>query len=249
MGRIALAHERCAVAQRHGQASRGGSEHIPSLPQFIALCHQAREFEDRSDLPRLPAPQFGKWEAEANRHLLNFVLKCGGGKMYFDEPATRILLEHKRAWVEDMTTDDHGAGVAVEQQQAAWEEAMHRQWIGSRRSGRRSQDESAAITPPDLPFSRQDGSDTLWWQMQATQASRDWEREYRFHATRLWRFDLALPHLKLAVDIEEIGPAGTAGRHQRIGGFQADLEKYAEAWADGWQVCESRQAGKRPGTG
>ena len=72
------------------------------------------------------------------------------------------------------------------------------------------------------------------WQLQATQASRDWEREYRFHATRLWRFDLL--HLKLAVEIEGIGPAGTAGRHQRIGGFQADLEKYAEAWADGWRV-------------
>ena len=40
---------------------------------------------------------------------VNFVLKCGGGKMYFDQPATRILLEHKRAWVEDMTTDDDGA--------------------------------------------------------------------------------------------------------------------------------------------
>ena len=40
----------------------------------------------------------------------------------------------------------------------------------------------------------------------------------------------------MAVEVEGLGAGGTAGRHQRIGGFMGDLEKYAEAWAAGWRV-------------
>ena len=51
--------------------------------------------------------------------------------------------------------------------------------------------------------------------------------EYRFHATRRWRFDFAYPDLKLAVEIE--GGIWRRGRHNRASGFVRDAEKYNEA--------------------
>lgn len=63
------------------------------------------------------------------------------------------------------------------------------------------------------------------------------EREYRFDERpdrRRWRFDFAWPAFKLAAEVEGLTAQG--GRHQRIGGFEADAEKYAEAARAGWQV-------------
>jgi very-short-patch-repair endonuclease len=61
-------------------------------------------------------------------------------------------------------------------------------------------------------------------------------REHRFHPVRKWRFDFAHLGHKLAVEIEGFAPGGKAGRHQRIGGFTADAEKYAEAAILGWRL-------------
>ena len=58
--------------------------------------------------------------------------------------------------------------------------------------------------------------------------------EFRFHPTRKWRFDLAWPDRKLAVEIE--GGAWSHGRHTRGKGFTRDCEKYAEALCLGWRV-------------
>ncbi len=55
-------------------------------------------------------------------------------------------------------------------------------------------------------------------------------REYRFHPTRMWRFDFAWPQIKLAVEIEG------RGRHQSFVGFNKDIEKYNEAVRLGWRV-------------
>lgn len=60
------------------------------------------------------------------------------------------------------------------------------------------------------------------------------EREYRFAADRLWRFDFAWPAHKLAVEVE--GGIFTAGRHSRGTGLLADMEKYNRAALDGWRV-------------
>lgn len=57
-------------------------------------------------------------------------------------------------------------------------------------------------------------------------------REYRFHPERKWRFDFYFPERKLAVEIE----GGMGGRHQRIGGFTADCEKYNAAALMGIRV-------------
>jgi len=55
--------------------------------------------------------------------------------------------------------------------------------------------------------------------------------EHMFHPTRKWRFDIAWPEYKLALEVE-----GLNGRHQRTAGFLKDVEKYNEAIRMGWLV-------------
>jgi len=58
--------------------------------------------------------------------------------------------------------------------------------------------------------------------------------EFRFHETRMWRFDFAWVDKRLAVEVE--GGVYSGGRHTRGKGFEGDCEKYAEAALDGWTV-------------
>ena len=62
-------------------------------------------------------------------------------------------------------------------------------------------------------------------------------REYKFHDTRRWRFDMAWPRLKIAAEVE----GGTfakrfKGRHTTGEGFHKDCEKYNTAALMGWRV-------------
>ena len=58
--------------------------------------------------------------------------------------------------------------------------------------------------------------------------------ELPFCEGRKWRFDLAWPSLKIALEIE--GGIYSGGRHVRPEGFLSDMEKYNEAAALGWRV-------------
>lgn len=58
--------------------------------------------------------------------------------------------------------------------------------------------------------------------------------EHRFHPTRKWRFDLAYPRRRIAVEVE--GGTWIQGRHNRPAGFEADCEKYSEAAIEGWRL-------------
>lgn len=60
------------------------------------------------------------------------------------------------------------------------------------------------------------------------------EREYRFHPERKWRFDFAFPEHKVAVEIE--GGVWSHGRHTRGSGFVKDCDKYNSAAILGWRV-------------
>lgn len=60
------------------------------------------------------------------------------------------------------------------------------------------------------------------------------ETEYRFHDTRRWRFDLAFPDQRLAVEIE--GGTWAFGRHNQPAGYESDCEKYNAALLLGWRV-------------
>ncbi len=59
-------------------------------------------------------------------------------------------------------------------------------------------------------------------------------QEYRFHPTRLWRFDFAIPSLKIACEYE--GIVSGKSRHTTITGFSGDTDKYNQAVIYGWKV-------------
>lgn len=60
------------------------------------------------------------------------------------------------------------------------------------------------------------------------------EYEYKFHPVRRWRFDLAHPETKTAIEIE--GGIWTKGRHTRPIGYIKDMEKYNAAIELGWVI-------------
>ncbi|MCM1066822.1 MAG: endonuclease domain-containing protein [Muribaculaceae bacterium] len=59
-------------------------------------------------------------------------------------------------------------------------------------------------------------------------------KEYKFHPTRRWRFDYAIPEHKIALEVE--GGVWTGGRHTSPKGFLNDMEKYNTATLMGWRV-------------
>lgn len=58
--------------------------------------------------------------------------------------------------------------------------------------------------------------------------------EFLFTKVRNWRFDIAWPDYKVALEIE--GGAFTGGRHTSGVGFVKDMDKYNEAAIQGWCV-------------
>ena len=63
-------------------------------------------------------------------------------------------------------------------------------------------------------------------------AMRQYQAEYRFHATRRWQFDFAWPQHRLAVEIDGGQYLKNGGRHNQ----DNDREKINEAIACGWSV-------------
>ena len=62
----------------------------------------------------------------------------------------------------------------------------------------------------------------------------EYETEYRFHPVRRWRFDVAFPEQKVAIELE--GGTWMRGRHVRGKGFEEDCAKYNSALILGWRV-------------
>lgn len=59
-------------------------------------------------------------------------------------------------------------------------------------------------------------------------------KEHIFHWTRMWRFDYAIPDLKIAIEID--GGVWRYGRHNRPEGYINDMEKLNTAASMGWLV-------------
>ena len=59
-------------------------------------------------------------------------------------------------------------------------------------------------------------------------------KEHMFHYTRKWRFDYAIPELKVAIEID--GGVRDYGRHNRPQGYINDMEKLNTAASMGWLV-------------
>jgi hypothetical protein len=63
--------------------------------------------------------------------------------------------------------------------------------------------------------------------------------EFKFHPTRRWRFDWAIPSVKIAVEYDGHGgfvKKGAVSRHGSITGMTGDCEKYNQARIHGWIV-------------
>ncbi len=58
--------------------------------------------------------------------------------------------------------------------------------------------------------------------------------EFKFHPTRKWRADFAIPSAKLLIEVD--GGAWSGGRHTRGSGFIADQEKTNAAACLGYRV-------------
>ena len=75
-------------------------------------------------------------------------------------------------------------------------------------------------------------------------------RELRFHPSRRWRFDLAWPTWKLAVEVDGGTYArGRASGHTSITGMARDREKDAEAAILGWTTLRIDAVHVKDGTG
>lgn len=59
-------------------------------------------------------------------------------------------------------------------------------------------------------------------------------REFRFHATRQWRFDFAWERERVAVEME--GGVFIGGGHNRGRQYTMDCRKYNEATVAGWRI-------------
>lgn len=75
---------------------------------------------------------------------------------------------------------------------------------------------------------------TMLQQLRAAGLELGLVRELVFHPTRKWRFDLAWPREKVAVEVD--GAVFTGGRHTRGAGFEEDCAKLNEAALLGWSV-------------
>lgn len=81
-----------------------------------------------------------------------------------------------------------------------------------------------------------------------TEGPREWYRsiivkEYVFKRTRRWRFDRAVPAVKVAVELEGVrGEDGHEGGHRSIEGFTKDCRKYNAASEIGWIVLRATGA-------
>jgi hypothetical protein len=60
--------------------------------------------------------------------------------------------------------------------------------------------------------------------------------ELKFHPTRKWRFDVAIPALKIAAEYQGGIFLRRGGGHQTVGGMRRDWEKINEAQLMGWMV-------------
>jgi very-short-patch-repair endonuclease len=60
--------------------------------------------------------------------------------------------------------------------------------------------------------------------------------EYKFLGNRKFRFDYAIPEIKLAIEIN--GGVWINGRHTRTSGYLKDLEKFNLATCNGWHLLQ-----------
>ena len=86
----------------------------------------------------------------------------------------------------------------------------------------------------------------VWQWLRFSDQRLSWQREYRFHPRRKWRFDFALPSRMLAVEVEGLRYGGES-RHTSYAGYTEDCRKYNAAAILGWKVIRGTQTMIRSG--
>lgn len=75
---------------------------------------------------------------------------------------------------------------------------------------------------------------TVLWVLHREKVIPDYVEELKFLHTRKFRFDWALPSIKVAIEYE--GVISSKSRHTTISGYSTDCEKYNLAAIEGWRV-------------
>lgn len=94
-----------------------------------------------------------------------------------------------------------------------------------------------------LPRSRSAG--LIWLDLNlaywCNEQSVELQQEYRFDEKRKWRFDYAIPALKIAIEYEG-GVFMDRSGHNSAAGIQRDIDKYTRAQALGWKIIRTTAA-------
>lgn len=75
---------------------------------------------------------------------------------------------------------------------------------------------------------------TMLWVLHRENIIPEYVEEHQFHPDRKFRFDWALPSVKVAIEYE--GVFSKKSRHTTVSGFTTDCEKYNLAQISGWIV-------------
>lgn len=74
---------------------------------------------------------------------------------------------------------------------------------------------------------------TLWY-LHREKIIPEYVEELKFHPVRKFRFDWAIPSLKIAIEYE--GVISKKSRHTTINGYTTDCVKYNLATTHGWKI-------------
>lgn len=75
---------------------------------------------------------------------------------------------------------------------------------------------------------------TVLWVLKRENSIPDYVEEFQFHPIRKFRFDWAIPSIKIAIEYE--GLMSEKSGHTTISGYTKDCEKYNLACVCGWKV-------------
>ena len=87
-----------------------------------------------------------------------------------------------------------------------------------------------------VPLPKISGPEEKLWLFLKHGHPDEWVREFKFHPTRRWRFDFALPYMRLAVEVDGLVYGDDKGGHQTAKGYENDRTKDLEAQCLGWQI-------------
>lgn len=103
----------------------------------------------------------------------------------------------------------------------------------ARKRGKRPSDKLKTTLNGKVSIEKESIKKLLWWYKRQGLIA-DYVEELQFHDVRKFRFDWAIPDLKIAIEYE--GLMSKKSGHTTIGGYTSDCTKYNLAQISGWKV-------------